>query len=93
MSVDCKHHDGRGCCLGLYGGNPSAGVCLRACKSREPGLCPDRGLGDTVARVLEATGVGPLAKAVIERATGKPCGCQERQAALNRLVPFGRGQG
>jgi hypothetical protein len=35
-----------------------------------------RGLGDVVAAVTTAVGI-------------KPCGgCKERQAALNRLVPF-----
>ena len=37
---------------------------------------PMRGLGDVVAAVTTAVGI-------------KPCGgCKERQAALNRLVPF-----
>jgi len=35
------------------------------------------GLGDAIARVTMAVGI-------------KPCGgCKKRQAALNRLVPFG----
>lgn len=39
-----------------------------------------RGLGDVVAKVTSAVGV-------------KPCGkCKERQAKLNRLVPFKRSQ-
>jgi hypothetical protein len=38
--------------------------------------------------VLDATGIGPLAKKVIEAATGKPCGCAGRQEALNRLMPY-----
>lgn len=37
---------------------------------------PPRGLGDVVANLTKAVGV-------------KPCGgCQKRQEALNRLVPF-----
>jgi hypothetical protein len=27
---------------------------------------------------------------VIEAATGKPCRCAKRQAALNRLVPYAK---
>lgn len=46
-----------------------------------------RGLGDTVAKITRATGLDKVAKAVA-RVTGKPCGCAERQAALNALVPY-----
>lgn len=52
-----------------------------------PRLMPPktRGLGDVVSGVLESTGIGPLAKSVIERVTRKPCGCAGRREALNRL--------
>ena len=43
-----------------------------------------RGLGDTVAKVLKATGVAKVVKSVL----GEKCGCAKRQAALNRLVPY-----
>jgi hypothetical protein len=46
------------------------------------------GAGDTVAAILNITGIGPAARRVIESATGKPCGCAKRQAALNRLLPY-----
>jgi len=49
---------------------------------------PARGLGDTVERVLDATGIGPVAKRMITRITGKPCGCDKRRDLLNRLVPY-----
>lgn len=39
-----------------------------------------RGLGDVVAKVAAAVGIRPT----------KGCKCKERQAALNRLVPFGK---
>lgn len=48
---------------------------------------PPRGLGDVLAAVFKATGAAKLAKAY-ERVTGKPCGCAQRQAALNKAVPF-----
>jgi hypothetical protein len=51
-----------------------------------------RGLGDTVERVLDATGIGPVAKKVITRITGKPCGCDRRRDQLNRLVPYRKRQ-
>ena len=37
---------------------------------------PSRGLGDTIAKLTSAIGI-------------KPCdGCKERQALLNRMVPY-----
>ena len=53
---------------------------------------PARGLGDTVERVLDATGIGPVAKTVITTVTGKPCGCDKRRDLLNKLVPYTREQ-
>jgi hypothetical protein len=45
------------------------------------------GLGDTVAKVTKATGLDELSK-LYTRITGKPCGCSERQDALNKLFPY-----
>ena len=42
------------------------------------------GLGDTVEKVLEVTGVAKLAKWVM----GEDCGCDERKAKLNSLFPY-----
>ena len=42
------------------------------------------GLGDTVEKVLEVTGVAKLAKWVL----GEDCGCGERKAKLNSLFPY-----
>ncbi len=42
-----------------------------------------KGLGDTVENVLEATGIAKVVKAI-----APDCGCEERKAALNRLVPY-----
>ena len=39
------------------------------------------GLGDTVEKVLEVTGVAKLAKWVM----GEDCGCDDRKAKLNAL--------
>jgi hypothetical protein len=74
----CSHWTGSRCSLGLYGGTPSPGVCLR-CDSYEG---PDRGLGDTAHRVIRSVG--------LDRVVPKGCGgCSQRRAALNRIVPFG----
>lgn len=51
-------------------------------------LFPSRGIGDTIANVLDKTRIGPVAKLAIEKVTGKPCGCDKRQEALNQLIPF-----
>ena len=65
-------------------------VCL-VCKAPSPdqdapagGSCPcDRpGLGDMVAAGLAAVGITPERVSAL---TGKPCGCKQRQAALNAL--------
>jgi hypothetical protein len=51
-----------------------------------------RGLGDTVERMLNVLGIGPVAKKVIHRITGKPCGCDRRRDQLNRLLPYRKRQ-
>ena len=49
-----------------------------------------RGLGDTIERTLDATGIGPVAKKIITTVTGRPCGCAKRRDFLNGLVPYKR---
>lgn len=46
----------------------------------------DIGLGDTVERVLEATGISKIAKWLL----GEDCGCNERKEKLNKLFPYRR---
>ena len=47
----------------------------------QPEPAPPRGFGDTVAAITNAVGI-------------KPCGgCKARQAALNKLFPFGNNSG
>lgn len=48
---------------------------------------PSKGLGDTIAKLAEATGVAKVV-AKIEAVTGVDCGCQGRRELLNRLVPY-----
>jgi hypothetical protein len=48
---------------------------------------PSRGLGDSIERVTQATGI----KSIVERgarALGKDCGCSGRRDALNRMFPY-----
>ena len=42
------------------------------------------GLGDTVEKVLEVTGVAKVAKWLL----GEDCGCDERKTKLNELFPY-----
>jgi len=43
-----------------------------------------KGLGDTVEKVLEKTGIAKVAKWVL----GEDCGCDERKEKLNYLFPY-----
>lgn len=42
------------------------------------------GLGDTVEKVLEATGIAKVAKFIM----GEDCGCDERKTKLNAIFPY-----
>ncbi len=44
------------------------------------------GLGDTVEKVFQATGIDKLAKFVL----GEDCGCEERKEKLNKLFPYAK---
>jgi hypothetical protein len=44
------------------------------------------GLGDTVEKVLEATGIAKVAKWIL----GEDCGCDKRKEALNKLFTYKR---
>lgn len=43
-----------------------------------------KGLGDTIAKISEATGIDKLVKFV----AGEDCGCTERKEKLNKLFPY-----
>ena len=43
-----------------------------------------KGLGDSVEKVLKATGIDKIAKKVL----GDDCGCEERKEALNKMFPY-----
>ena len=46
-----------------------------------------QGLGDTIAKLTEATGIKTVVDAVSE-ATGRDCGCRQRQNKLNDMFPY-----
>lgn len=43
-----------------------------------------KGLGDTIEKITEATGIKRLVKFI----AGEDCGCEERKLKLNRLFPY-----
>ncbi len=49
-----------------------------------------RGLGDLVQRVFRVVGIEVAFKKVTKN---RECGCKQRQEFLNRVVPFGKGEG
>ena len=46
-----------------------------------------RGVGDVVEIAARMTGV-KAAVQVVEKITGKPCGCEKRRDKLNKMIPF-----
>ena len=49
-------------------------------------MTKSKGLGDSVEKVLKATGIDKVAKKVL----GDDCGCEERKEALNRMFPYAK---
>tara|TARA_R100000781_G_scaffold111643_1_gene78270 strand:+ start:306 stop:665 length:360 start_codon:yes stop_codon:yes gene_type:complete len=45
-----------------------------------------KGLGDSVEKVLKATGIDKVAKKIL----GDDCGCEERKQKLNKMFPYSR---
>ena len=45
-----------------------------------------KGLGDTIEKITEATGI----KAVVKAIAGDQCGCDERRDKLNKIFPYSR---
>ena len=49
-------------------------------------MTKSKGLGDSVEKVLKATGIDKVAKTVL----GDDCGCEERKQKLNKMFPYSR---
>lgn len=47
-----------------------------------------KGLGDTVEKILRATGVKQAVKIVTAAAGVEDCGCEERRKYLNEKFPY-----
>jgi len=74
--MKCDHHDGRGCSLGLYGGQPSPGVCS-TCDQYQG---RPRGAGDIVHAIAKTLRLDKVAERVTK---GRGCGCGERRRRWN----------
>lgn len=46
------------------------------------------GLGDTIAKITEATGIDKLVEKTTEMLGIEDCGCSRRQELLNNLIPY-----
>jgi hypothetical protein len=46
-----------------------------------------KGLGDTIEKITEATGIKKVVESISE-AKGVNCGCDERKELLNKLFPY-----
>jgi len=53
-------------------------------KALQESLNKPKGLGDTVEKVFEKTGIKYVAKKVL----GEDCGCKGRKDKLNKLIPY-----
>ena len=49
---------------------------------------PSKGLGDTIAKFTQATGIAKVVEVVTEVLGIEECGCSRRQNTLNNLVPY-----
>lgn len=73
-------------------GKPNESSCFE-CKHGIPWGCEkqkeqkSRGLGDTVEKVTRKSGVKKIVN-LYSKVTGKPCGCDDRQTALNKKKPY-----
>lgn len=47
-----------------------------------------KGLGDTVAKITEATGLDKAAEAIAKAFGQEDCGCKRRQEKLNEILPY-----
>lgn len=51
-------------------------------------MSKSKGLGDTVEKIMKATGVKAVVKAATKAVGVEDCGCDERRDTLNRIFPY-----
>jgi hypothetical protein len=47
-----------------------------------------KGLGDTVEKIMKATGVKKVVETATKAVGVKDCGCDKRRDTLNRIFPY-----
>ena len=47
-----------------------------------------RGLGDTVEKIMKATGIKKVVDVTTKAVGVKDCGCDKRRDSLNRIFPY-----
>jgi len=47
-----------------------------------------KGLGDTIAKITETSGIAAAVEAMAKAAGIQDCGCKKRQEQLNQLFPY-----
>jgi len=100
---DCPHFDNGRCARNKYGGKPSIYHCTQCLneitiggKILPPPPAFPRGLGTLTRRGIDITSFGlarPIAEAIAKILTAKNCGCNGREACLDKLVPDVRAVG
>ena len=49
-----------------------------------------KGLGDSIAKVTQATGIAKAVETVTHAVGMQDCGCKKRQEQLNNLFPYNK---
>lgn len=60
------------------------GMVVDIAMTYQPKIFNLKGAGDLVEQVTKRTGI----RSLVEKVTGKGCGCGKRRDKLNKLVPF-----
>lgn len=47
-----------------------------------------KGLGDTVEKIMKATGIKKVVDVTTKAVGAKDCGCDKRRDTLNRIFPY-----
>jgi len=51
-------------------------------------MSKSKGLGDTVEKIMKATGVKAAVKTVTKAVGVEDCGCDKQRDTLNRIFPY-----
>ena len=51
-------------------------------------MSKSKGIGDTVEKIMKATGVKAAVKTVTKAIGVEDCGCDQRKDTLNRIFPY-----